>query len=245
MRVPDARRKIVYCDAGHCGDRYRPWRGGAVECRPMRRVLSGCSVLTAEAAATLAGAPTLPQSASKPDSPQILRRVDALKKTAGAEWGEAMDVIGAVDPSPRHSSRRSRDRTHARLRQPRGGQPDGYCRLDRHHVDRPRAHRCQVRGPARLGAERLKTLGLDPARVTHVIAGHGHGDHVGGASYCSRRRGARRRAGSSAGSRAERRYRRHRWSGMIVDDVTFRFTSDAHPRRWAAAVHRGRSIIGR
>ena len=36
----------------------------------------------------------------------------------------------------------------------------------------------------------MKTLGLDPARVTHVIVGHGHGDHFGGASHFQRR-GAR------------------------------------------------------
>jgi metallo-beta-lactamase class B len=36
----------------------------------------------------------------------------------------------------------------------------------------------------------MKTLGLDPARVTHVIVGHGHGDHFGGASYFQQR-GAR------------------------------------------------------
>jgi metallo-beta-lactamase class B len=36
----------------------------------------------------------------------------------------------------------------------------------------------------------LKKLGLDPARVTHVIVAHGHGDHFGGASYFQQR-GAR------------------------------------------------------
>ena len=36
----------------------------------------------------------------------------------------------------------------------------------------------------------MKTLGLDPARVTHVIVAHGHADHFGGASYFQQR-GAR------------------------------------------------------
>jgi metallo-beta-lactamase class B len=36
----------------------------------------------------------------------------------------------------------------------------------------------------------MKKLGLDPARVTHVIVAHGHGDHFGGASYFQQR-GAR------------------------------------------------------
>ena len=36
----------------------------------------------------------------------------------------------------------------------------------------------------------LRTLGLDPADITHVLVSHGHGDHYGGAQALQRRFGA-------------------------------------------------------
>ena len=39
--------------------------------------------------------------------------------------------------------------------------------------------------------EGLRTLGLDPADITHVLVSHGHGDHYGGAQQLQRRFGAR------------------------------------------------------
>ena len=39
--------------------------------------------------------------------------------------------------------------------------------------------------------EGLRTLGLDPADITHVLVSHGHGDHYGGAQQLQRQFGAR------------------------------------------------------
>lgn len=36
----------------------------------------------------------------------------------------------------------------------------------------------------------LRTLGLDPADITHVVVSHGHGDHYGGARYLQQTYGA-------------------------------------------------------
>ena len=210
----------------------------------MRRIPSGCGVLTAVAAATLAGAQTPPQSTSKPDSPQILQRVDALKKTAGAEWGEAVDFICAVDPNranrpddPEIEPTRVFDNLAVVGRTGTAvwivTTSTGLVLIDAGYAD-------QLDSVLLKG---LKTLGLDPARVTHVIVGHGHGDHFGGALYFQQR-GARvvmgapdwdlleappaaGRAGAPAAPPVpapKRDIAVTDGQTLIVGDVTFRFT---------------------
>ncbi len=153
-----------------------------------RAPLVCCSLLTACATA-LAQAP--PPRVLKPDSPEIRQRIEALKKTAGADWGEAVDFICALDPNranrpddPEIEPTRVFDDLAVVGRTGTAmwivTTSAGLVLIDAGYAD-------QLDSVLLKG---MRSLGLDPARVTHIIVGHGHGDHFGGASYFQQR-GAR------------------------------------------------------
>ena len=163
----------------------------AVEWPAMTRTLfsGGCALVVC--AATLAAAQAPAPNAPKPDSPEIRQRIDTLRKTAGAEWGEAVDFICALDPNranrpddPELEPTRVFDNLAVIGRTGTAvwvvTTTAGLVLIDAGYAD-------QLDSVLLKG---MKTLGLDPARVTHVIVGHGHGDHFGGAPYFQQR-GAR------------------------------------------------------
>jgi dimethylargininase len=61
-----------------------------------RALVAGGSLL---AVCATAFAQSSPPRTAKPDSVAIQQRIDALKKTAAADWGEAVDFICALDPN--------------------------------------------------------------------------------------------------------------------------------------------------
>ena len=158
----------------------------------MTRLLFGGGCVLAFCAASLAAAQgPPPQAPAKPDSPEIRQRLDALRATAGAEWGEAVDFICALDPNranrpddPEIEPTRVFDNLAVVGRTSTAvwivTTSAGLVLIDAGYAD-------QLDSVLLKG---MKTLGLDPGRVTHVIVGHGHGDHFGGASYFQQR-GAR------------------------------------------------------
>jgi metallo-beta-lactamase class B len=139
---------------------------------------------------TLAASQTAPQ-AVRPDSPQVRDRLDALRKTAGSEWAEAFDFICAVNPNranrpddPEIEPTRVFDNLAVVGRTSTAvwivTTSAGVVLIDAGYED-------QIDSVLLKG---LKAVGVDPARVTHVIVGHGHADHFGGAPYFQQR-GAR------------------------------------------------------
>jgi metallo-beta-lactamase class B len=155
------------------------------------RTLAGAGCALAVWAAALSAAQAPPQAAGKVDSPELRQRVDALRKTAGGEWGEAVDFICALDPNranrpddPELEPTRVFDNLAVVGRTGTAvwivTTSAGLVLIDAGYAD-------QLDSVLLKG---MQTLGLDPARVTHVIVGHGHGDHFGGASYFQQR-GAR------------------------------------------------------
>jgi metallo-beta-lactamase class B len=208
----------------------------------MTRAPFACGALLTVCATALAQAP--PPRAVKPDSPEIQQRVDALRKTAGADWSEAVDFICALDPNranrpddPEIAPTRVFDNLAVVGRTGTAvwivTTSAGLVLIDAGYAE-------QLDSVLLKG---MKTLGLDPARVTHVIVGHGHGDHFGGASYFQQR-GARvvmgapdwdlldapPAAGRGAGPAAppvpapKRDMSVTDGQTLTVGDVTFRFT---------------------
>ena len=163
----------------------------------------GCAlVVCAALAAAQAPAPNAP----KPDSPEIRQRIDALRKTAGAEWGEAVDFICALDPNranrpddPELEPTRVFDNLAVIGRTGTAvwvvTTTAGLVLIDAGYAD-------QLDSVLLKG---MKTLGLDPARVTHVIVGHGHGDHFGGAPVLSAAGRARGDGRTGLGTCSKRR----------------------------------------
>jgi metallo-beta-lactamase class B len=133
----------------------------------------------------------LPQPAAASDRPQIRQRLDALRSTAGSEWAETFDFFCAVNPNranraddPEIEPVRVFDNLAVIGRTSTAvwvvTTSSGLVLIDAGYGD-------QLDAVLLTG---MKKLGLDPARVTHVIVAHGHGDHFGGASYFQQR-GAR------------------------------------------------------
>jgi metallo-beta-lactamase class B len=168
-----------------------PALGLAGRIRLMRHALF---VLVGAAAtcATLAAAQAPPpQPAAASDPPQIRQRLDALRTTAGSEWAETFDFFCAANPNranraddPEIEPVRVFDNLAVIGRTSTAvwvvTTSTGLVLIDAGYGD-------QLDAVLLTG---MKKLGLDPARVTHVIVGHGHGDHFGGASYFQQR-GAR------------------------------------------------------
>jgi metallo-beta-lactamase class B len=131
------------------------------------------------------------QPAAKPDSPEIRRRVDTIRKSAGAQWSETVDFVCDANQSranrpddPEIEPTRVFDNLAVVGRTTTVvwivTTSAGLVLLDAGYGD-------QVESVLLPG---MKKLALDPAKVTHVIVGHGHADHFGGASYFQQR-GAR------------------------------------------------------
>jgi metallo-beta-lactamase class B len=151
--------------------------------------LCGCALTLCATALAVAQAP--PQNQPKPDGPAIRQRIEALRARAGTEWSEAVDFICALNPNranrpddPEIEPTRVFDNLAVVGRTGTAvwivTTSTGLVLIDAGYED-------QLDSVLLKG---MKTLGLDPARVTHVIVGHGHGDHFGGASYFQQR-GAR------------------------------------------------------
>jgi metallo-beta-lactamase class B len=140
------------------------------------------------AAVLSAGQAAAPQAPVKPDSPAIQQSLEKIKKTAGPEWAEAFDFICAVNPSranrpddPEIEPTKVFDNLYVIGRSGTAvwavTTSAGIVLIDAGYAD-------QLESVLLPG---MKKLGLDPARVTHVIVGHGHADHFGGASYFQQR----------------------------------------------------------
>jgi metallo-beta-lactamase class B len=141
-------------------------------------------------ASLMAQAPPTPP-APRPDSDAIRQQLEGLRKTAGTEWVETFDFICAVNPNranrpddPELEPARVFDNLAVVGRSSTAvwivSTSAGLVLIDAGYEDQLDA--VLLKG--------MKTLGLDPARVTHVIVGHGHADHFGGAPYFQQR-GAR------------------------------------------------------
>jgi metallo-beta-lactamase class B len=131
------------------------------------------------------------QDAGRPDTPAIRQRLDAIRKSAGSEWLETFEFICAMNPNranraddPEIEPTRVFDNLAVIGRTSTAvwvvTTSAGLVLIDAGYGD-------QLDSVLLTG---MKKLGLDPARVTHVIVAHGHGDHFGGASYFQQR-GAR------------------------------------------------------
>jgi metallo-beta-lactamase class B len=153
-------------------------------------------VSIAFAAGVMAGGLALAASqaappAPRPDSPEVRARLEELKKTAGDQWAEAFEFICAANPTranrpddPEIAPTRVFDNLAVVGRTSTAvwivTTSAGVVLIDAGYPD-------QLDSVLLKG---LQTLGVDPARVTHVIVGHGHADHFGGAPYFQQR-GAR------------------------------------------------------
>lgn len=131
-----------------------------------------------------------PQNAA-PDSPQVQARLDALRRTAGQEWAETFEFLCTAGggranrpDDPEFEPARVFDNLAVVGRTGTAvwivTTSEGLVLIDAGYGD-------QLESVLLKG---MKTLGLDPGRVTHVIVGHGHADHFGGAAYFQER-GAR------------------------------------------------------
>jgi metallo-beta-lactamase class B len=148
-------------------------------------------------AAALAGATLVasqappPQNPAGSDTPAIRQRLDAIRKTAGSDWAETFEFFCAMNPNranraddPVIEPTRVFDNLAVIGRTSTAiwvvTTSSGLVLIDAGYGD-------QLDSVLLTG---MKKVGLDPARVTHVIVAHGHGDHFGGASYFQQR-GAR------------------------------------------------------
>ena len=159
-----------------------------------RFVLPPVAAITATAALTgtlLADAPQAPAPAPRPDTPAVIRHVDAARKAAGAEWTQAVEFICAVDPNranrpddPLIEPTKVFDNVYAIGRVGTVvwaiTTSEGIILIDSGYAD-------QLESVLLPG---LRKVGLDPANVKYVLLGHGHGDHFERAGY-SQQRGAR------------------------------------------------------
>jgi metallo-beta-lactamase class B len=187
-----------------------------------RPVLLAFGMAVALGASVIAQAPPAP----RPDSDAIRQQLDALRKTAGTEWTETFDFFCAANPNranrpddPELEPTRVFDNLWVVGRTSTAvwivSTSAGLVLIDAGYPD-------QLDSVLLKG---MKTLGLDPARVTHVIVGHGHADHFGGAPYFQQR-GARIAMGGpdwDAASPLTRDIAIADGQTLTVGDVTFTF----------------------
>ena len=150
------------------------------------------TVLVVAVTGTLfAQTPQTPASAAKPDTPVVTRHIDAARKAAGSEWAPAVEFICSVNASranrpddPLIEPTKLFDNVYAIGRIGTVvyaiTTSEGIVLIDSGYAD-------QLESVLLPG---LRKVGLDPANVKHVLLGHGHGDHFGGAAYFQQR-GAR------------------------------------------------------
>ena len=141
----------------------------------------GCLLIFAAALPSLARAQA-PAPPAKPDSPEVKALIESAKKTGGAMWADEAHFLceaprGNNANDPVIEPTKIFDNVYAI-----GNSgtvvyvvqtSDGLLMIDS------------------LGANQVETqllpgfqkLGLDPAKVKVIIAGHGHADHVGGSKY--------------------------------------------------------------
>jgi metallo-beta-lactamase class B len=140
-----------------------------------------CLVIVAAALPALARAQApAPAAPAKPDSAEVKALIEKAKQTGGAMWAgeahffcEAPRANSATDPVIVPT--KIFDNVYAIQTS------DGLLMIDS------------------LGAAQVDTLllpgfqklGLDPAQVKIIIAGHGHADHVGGSRYMQERFGSK------------------------------------------------------
>lgn len=161
-------------------------------------------------------------------APANAQELDALRKIAGAEWAETFDFFCAANPNranrpddPELEPTRVFDNLWVVGRTSTAvwivSTSAGLVLIDAGYPD-------QLDSVLLKG---MKTLGLDPARVTHVIIGHGHADHFGGAPYFQQR-GARIAMGAPDWNTAPPALTRDiavaDGQTLTVGDVTFTFT---------------------
>jgi len=128
--------------------------------------------------------------AAKPDTDAVVQRIAALKKAAGAQWGDAVRFWCEAPRANRADDpviepTRIFDNVYAI------GSTGTVA-----YVIRTSAGLIMIDA---LSPEELETkllpgfakLGLDPAQVKIVLVGHGHADHFGGAGYFQQKFGAR------------------------------------------------------
>ncbi len=163
----------------------------ALTIRPMQHQLFVLVAAALAGATLVASQAPSPQNAAGSDTPAIRQRLDAIRKTAGSDWAETFEFFCAMNPNranraddPEIEPTRVFDNLAVIGRTSTAvwvvTTSSGLVLIDAGYGD-------QLDAVLLTG---MKKLGLDPARVTHVIVAHGHGDHFGGASYFQQR-GAR------------------------------------------------------
>ncbi|MSO82234.1 MAG: MBL fold metallo-hydrolase [Acidobacteria bacterium] len=141
----------------------------------------GCVLIVAAACSALAQAQAPPPQA-KPDSPDVRALIEKTKKAGGAMWAEEAHFFCEA---PRANSATDPVIVPTKVF-------DNVWVLGNAgtvvYIVQTSAGLLTIDS---LGAAQVETLllpgfqalGLDPAQVKVIIAGHGHGDHVGGARY--------------------------------------------------------------
>jgi metallo-beta-lactamase class B len=146
----------------------------AVACLPALLLAAGAVLIQAQQ----------PSAPSKPDSPQVKALVDSARKTAGDEWAEAFTFWCAanqtranrpddpvIDPVRIFDNLYATGRTTTLVFAIKT--TAGIILIDAGYQDDVE----KVLLPG------MKTLGLDPVDIKHVIITHAHADHFGGAKY--------------------------------------------------------------
>jgi metallo-beta-lactamase class B len=158
--------------------------------RVLTRIIAACATAALTVATLAAQAPPRP-AAPRPDSPEIQQRLDDIRKAAGPDWAETVDFLCAANANranrpddPALTPTRVFDNLAVVGRTGTAiwivTTSAGLVLIDSGYEDQ--LDSVLLKGMA--------ALGLDPARVTHVVIAHGHADHVGGARYFQQR-GAR------------------------------------------------------
>ena len=140
--------------------------------------------LAVAAAAALLAAQAPPPSTPRADSQEVKQRIEDIRKVAGTDWAETVDFLCAANANranrpddPELTPTRVFDNLAVVGRTGTAvwivTTSAGLVLIDSGYEDQ--LDSVLLKGMA--------TLGLDPARVTHVIIAHGHADHVGGARY--------------------------------------------------------------
>ena len=142
----------------------------------------GCLLIFAAALPSIAQTQTPPAPPAKPDSPEVIALIEKAKKAGGAMWA---DEAHFFCEAPRANSANDPGIAPTKVF-------DNVWVLGNAgtvvYIFQTSAGLLTIDS---LGAAQVETvllpgfqkLGLDPAQVKVILAGHGHGDHVGGARY--------------------------------------------------------------